>query len=62
MGQESIRRVLTIALLTLPLSFACKIWEDVLPTGTVGFTSGVQDPDPRSSHRPLSRTPCPEAR
>ena len=27
MGQESIRRVLTIALLTLPLSFACKIEE-----------------------------------
>ena len=40
MGQESIRRVLTIALLTLPLSFACKIEEDVLPTGTVGFTLG----------------------
>ena len=40
MGQESIRRVLTIALLTLPLSFACKIEEDVLPTGTVVFTSG----------------------
>ena len=36
MGQESIRRVLTIALLALPFSVGCKIEEDVLPTGTVG--------------------------
>ena len=36
MGQENIRRVLTIALLALPFSFGCKIEEDVLPTGTVG--------------------------